>query len=60
MSQTDEHGGRYVGQVQRAIDAGLSAVTVESVRQGCYSDAELAALIHDLSHHESKHRAVVE
>ena len=44
----DEHGGRYYGQTQRAIDAGLSRPTVESVRQGCYSDAQLAALIHDL------------
>ncbi len=41
----DAHGGRYYGQTQKAIDAGLSAVTVESVRQGCYSHAQLAALI---------------
>jgi hypothetical protein len=44
----DRHGGRYYGQTQRALDAGLSAATVESVRQGCYSDAQLATLINDL------------
>lgn len=44
----DEHGGRYFGQTALAIEAGLSAATVESVRQGCYSDAQLWGLIHDL------------
>jgi hypothetical protein len=48
LAGADEHGGRYCGQTQRAIDAGLSAATVESVRQGCYSGAQLSALIHDL------------
>jgi hypothetical protein len=42
---SDEHGGRYYGQTQSAIDAGLSEATVESVRQGCYSDAQLSSLI---------------
>jgi hypothetical protein len=50
----DEHGGRYDGQTQRAIDAGLSAVTVESVRQGCYTDAQLDGLIHDLKRREGE------
>jgi hypothetical protein len=40
---------RYAGQVERARAAGLSLPTIESVKQGCYSDEQLSALIHDLA-----------
>lgn len=36
---------RHPGQLERAREAGLSLPTIESVRQGCYSDAQLDALI---------------
>lgn len=36
---------RYLDQWVWAILAGLPAATIESVRQGCYSDAQLSQLI---------------
>lgn len=36
---------RHADQVKRAYTAGLSIATIESVRQGCYSDTQLAELI---------------
>jgi hypothetical protein len=46
----DNGGGfeSYAGQVARAREAGLSAATIESVRQGCYSDAQLERMINPL------------